>query len=332
MIDKQPSLGVVGGGYWGKNLVRVFSELGILKAICDSDAAKRDDYTNHYPGIAVYEHYEAMLQEEKLQGVVIAAPAIEHYRMTRLALEAGRDVLVEKPLALQMEQGEELANLAKRKGLVLMVGHILEYHPAVRELVRLIKKGELGEIRYIYSNRLNLGRFRTEENILWSFAPHDIAVIIRLLDEVPAAVSAVGRAYLNRGIADVTVTNLFFKGEVGAHIFVSWLNPFKEQKLVVVGAEKMALFDDLAADKLLLFHHRVDLSGLHPVAQRAEAQKITIDSDEPLKLEGRHFLECIEKRAEPLTGPRSGLNVLRVLTAAQQSLDQKGQIVSLHEL
>lgn len=329
MRDKQPSVGVVGGGYWGKNLVRVFNELGVLGAICDSDSVKQHEYAQSYPGVEILADYEKLLGRKNIQGIAIAVPAAEHYKMTKLALQAGKDVLVEKPLALQVNQGQELVNLAREKDLVLMVGHILEYHPAVTSLAQLIKKGELGQIRYIYSNRLNLGKVRREENVLWSFAPHDISVIIRLLGEKPVALSSFGREYLNKGVADVTVTNMVFPDGVGAHIFVSWLNPFKEQKLAVVGSEKMAVFDDLAEDKLVLYRHRVDVNDAATVVEKAGGEKVAVPAAEPLKLECKHFLECMEERKEALTGPKNALEVLQVLAAAQQSMEMTGKMVYL---
>ncbi len=211
-----------------------------------------------------------MLEKEEVKGVVIATPAVQHYQMAKMALLAGKDVFVEKPLALTVEEGEELIALAKNQQKILMVGHILEYHPAVLKLKDLIANGSLGKIQYIYSNRLNLGKFRTEENILWSFAPHDISVIIFLLGETPIEVAAQGGAYLNSEIADVTITNLSFANGVKAHIFVSWLHPYKEQKLIVVGSDKMAVFDDVAKDKLLLYNHKVNWIERQPIPKKED--------------------------------------------------------------
>ena len=307
---------VVGGGYWGKNLVRNFAELGSLYQVCDNSASVRESFMNQYPGVTTTDNYSQVLENPDINAVVIATPAALHYEMTKLALKAGKDVLVEKPLALEVKEGKELAALAAEKKKVLMVGHILEYHPAVKKLVELVRTGHLGKIHYIYSNRLNLGKFRTEENILWSFAPHDISVILRILNEVPHSVSANGGEYLSKGIADVTITNLLFNSGVKAHIFVSWLHPFKEQKLVVVGSEKMAVFDDVAEDKLLLYPHKVNWLGRLPVAEKVEAEVIALPDAEPLKEECKHFLQCVAERTEPLTGSNNAINVLSVLSAS----------------
>lgn len=315
-----PKVAVIGGGYWGKNLVRNFAGLGSLYAVCDTDITKLNKYAQLYPGINITGEYNEILKDPRISGIAIATPAVEHYPMVKAALESGKDVLVEKPLALDLVQGRNLAALAAEQSRVLMVGHVLEYHPAVQELVSLVKRGCLGQIYYVYSNRLNLGKFRTEENILWSFAPHDISVIIRILGELPSEVISFGGAYINQNIADVTITDLYFSSGVKGHIFVSWLHPFKEQKLVVVGSEKMAVFDDLAQDKLTIYPHKVNWVERLPVAARGEAEIINVSNEEPLKRECMHFLECIYTREEPLTGIHNALSVLKVLSASQESL------------
>ncbi len=326
---KDVNIAVIGGGYWGKNLVRNFAELGALRAVCDTDPAKLEEYARLYPGVTVTARYDDILGDQTIAGVAIATPAVDHYRMVKAAIGAGKDVLVEKPLALTLAQGSELAALAAAQGRVLMVGHVLEYHPAVQELVALVRRGYLGRIHYIYSNRLNLGKFRTEENILWSFAPHDISVIIRLMGELPVEVVSSGGAYLNRDIVDVTVTNLTFAGGTRGHIFVSWLHPFKEQKLVVVGSDKMAVFDDLSTEKLIVYPHKVNWVDHCPVAARAEAEVIKVPAEEPLKRECAHFLDCIRTRNEPLTGAQSALAVLTVLDASQRSLSANSKKIVL---
>jgi UDP-2-acetamido-3-amino-2,3-dideoxy-glucuronate N-acetyltransferase len=234
---------------------------------------------------------------------------------------AGKDVLVEKPLCLSIEEGKELVAIAREKQRILMVGHLLWYHPAVRKLKELIDEGELGRIQYIYSNRLNLGKIRREENILWSFAPHDISVILGLLGEMPDAVTAQGGNYLHDKIADVTVSLLSFSSGVKAHIFVSWLHPYKEQKLIVVGDRQMAVFDDLESEsKLVLYPHSIRWKNHQPVPDRAEKRLVRLDLLEPLQAECLHFLECIKTRRSPRTDGVEGLRVLTVLQQCQQAL------------
>jgi UDP-2-acetamido-3-amino-2,3-dideoxy-glucuronate N-acetyltransferase len=244
--------------------------------------------------------------------------------MAKAALEAGKDVLVEKPLAIDVKQGEDLVELAAANRRILMVGHILRYHPAILKLQELIREGALGQINYLYSNRLNIGKIRTEENILWSFAPHDISVMLSLLNEMPNRVSCQGNAYLNRHIFDVTMSQFEFPSGVQAHIFVSWLHPVKEQRLVVVGSEKMAVFDDTAEHKLILYPHKVEWRNRVPTAVKAKGEIVDLDNREPLRAECQHFLDCVESRTSPLTDGAEGLRVLRVLDACQRSLLSEG--------
>jgi len=323
---------VVGTGYWGKNLVRNFRELDALYGICDLNENNLKKIKNDYPGIKIFSNFIEVLNDDEVDAVVIAVPAELHYQLTKEALMAGKDVFCEKPLALRVEEGKDLVKLARENKRILMVGHLLEYHPAVLRLKELVDKGELGKVNYIYSSRLNLGKIRREENILWSFAPHDISVILLLLNEMPVNVSAHGGNYLHREIADITVTNLSFKSEVRAHIFVSWLHPYKEQKLIVIGDKKMAVFDDTAKeDKLLLYPHKIDWVDRIPVPQKENAEVISFEMKEPLKEECRHFLECIATRAIPRTNGDNGVRVLEVLTAAQTSLEKGGHLINLHD-
>jgi UDP-2-acetamido-3-amino-2,3-dideoxy-glucuronate N-acetyltransferase len=317
---------VIGSGYWGRNLVRNFHDLGALAAVCDSNAVVAQAVQTQYPACRLLTNYSEVLQDQALSAVAIATPAETHGTMVREALLAGKDVFVEKPLCLSVKTGEELVALAKDKGRILMVGHLLWYHPAVLKLRDLIRQGELGRIQYIYSNRLNLGKIRREENILWSFAPHDISVMLGLLDEMPSAVQAQGGNYLHRQIADVTVSLLSFSSGVKAHIFVSWLHPYKEQKLVVVGDRKMAMFDDMEKkDKLLLYPHSIDWKNNIPVANKADAQPVPVEMEEPLRAECLHFLECIRTRNRPRTDGEEGLRVLSVLQQCQQALEAEPQ-------
>jgi len=324
-----PGVGVVGCGYWGRNLVRNFHELGALSAVCDVSEANLVEMQRHY-GVATVTSFASLLSKSEIQAVVIAAPAAKHYDLAKEALLAGKDVFVEKPLALHVDEGAELVELARENSRILMVGHLLHYHPAITSLRKMIRDGELGRIEYISSSRLNLGKLRTEEDILWSFAPHDISAILHLLDENPVGASAQGASYLNHPISDVTLTILDFNSGVKAHVFVSWLHPFKEQKLVIVGDRKMAVFDDAnTSNKLVVYPHRIDWLNRVPVARRAEGQAIELEKVEPLRVECLHFLECVRDRAQPQTDGENGLRVLRVLHAASQSIKQHGERVSL---
>ena len=236
---------VVGAGYWGKNLVRNFNSLGALGVICDSRKELLGSFSENHTDVLLTDSFQEVLKSDAVPAVAIATPAETHYRMVKESLLADKHVFVEKPLALKEQEGISLHELAKERGKVLMVGHLLQYHPAVVKLKQLVSEGDLGRIQYIYSNRLNLGKIRREENILWSFAPHDISVILSITDEMPEHVISSGANYLHQEVADVTLSSLSFSSGIRAHIFVSWLHPYKEQKLVVVGDRKMAVFDDL---------------------------------------------------------------------------------------
>ena len=322
---------VVGAGYWGKNLVRNYHALGALESVCDADDKTLDRVRKEY-SVATTKDYDAILGDSAVDAVAIAVPAALHFDLTKRALQAGKHVFVEKPLALNAREGRELLNLADNQGLVLMVGHILEYHPAIIELNRLVQEGELGKIRYIYSSRLNLGKLRTEENILWSFAPHDISVILGILGELPTHAASKGGCYLNPPIVDTTLSTLEFPSGVQAHIFVSWLHPFKEQRLCVIGSEKMAVFDDLeSVKKLVVYAHRINWLERKPVAERDGGQVIPVPKEEPLLNECEHFLESVETNGTPRTSGKSALHVLEVLDACGRSLNQNGARVPLIE-
>lgn len=310
----------IGCGYWGKNLVRNFAELGALAAVCDPDRdAARQLASRHDTRVA---ELAAVLGDSAITAVAIAAPAALHAELTTRALEAGKHVFVEKPLALTVAEAEQLCVLAERRDRRLMVGHLLQYHPAFIKLRELVRDGTLGRLEYISSTRLNLGKVRREEDILWSFAPHDLSMILSLVGQEPSAVAAQGGYYLHKTIADVTTTLLAFPGGEQAHVFVSWLHPFKEQKLVVIGDRAMAVFDDGQAwsRKLLLYPHKIEWRETVPVPQKAEADPVPVDKGEPLNLECRHFLDCIALGSKPRTDGSEGLRVLRVLTRASDAL------------
>lgn len=321
------TIGIIGIGYWGKNLVRVFYKIGVLKIICDSDKKILIKRKKEYLNLKTTTNFSELLRDKEIRGIVIATPAATHYKLTKRALLAGKDVFVEKPLALKITEGEELVSLAKKKKQILMVGHLLLYHPAVVRLIMLAKTGMLGEIYYIWSNRLNFGKMRREENVLWSFAPHDISIIINILG-MPKTVRALGQTYLQKNIPDTTLSFLEFDKKETAHIFVSWLNPFKEQRLSVIGSRAMAVFDDQAKDELIMYRHKVKFQknkNIETLKVKGKVIKVSGGTTVPLLEEARHFLECITKRKNPKTDGLEALNVLRVLEACQKSLNKNGK-------
>jgi UDP-2-acetamido-3-amino-2,3-dideoxy-glucuronate N-acetyltransferase len=326
-------IAVVGSGYWGKNLIRNFYQLNALDLICDNNETTLLEFQKQYPDIDTSLDYSDVLSREDISGVVIAAPATVHYQLAREALLVGKHVYVEKPLTLVEKEGEELIALARNNKLVLMVGHLLQYHPVFAYLKKMTQKGKLGRINYIYSNRLSLGKIRREENVMWSFAPHDISMILSLANEKPISVSATGVHCLHNKIPDMTTTHLEFLSGLRAHIFVSWLHPIKEQKLVIIGDKKMAVFDDTKPweDKLLVYTLEIKQDNGVPTPKKSEAERADINQCEPLHEECRHFLECVTNNSQPITDGQEGLEVLKVLNASQKSLDRNGHKIRLNE-
>ncbi|HYE01193.1 MAG TPA: Gfo/Idh/MocA family oxidoreductase [Alphaproteobacteria bacterium] len=323
-----PRVAVFGCGYWGKNLIRNFAELGALEAVSDADPARAAEFGSRHGVRALTA--EAALADPAVDGVVIAAPAELHAGLAQRALRAGKHVFVEKPLALRLADAAETIAVARAAGRVLMVGHLLQYHPAFLALKDLVAAGRLGRLQYIYSNRLNLGKFRREENVFWSFAPHDLSMILALAGGLPDRVETVAARYLHGEVADVTTTHLAFADGLRAHVFVSWLHPFKEQKLVVVGDAGMAVFDDGQpwGSKLVLYPHKVVWQNGAPEPAKADAEPVALPEAEPLRLECRHFLDCMAEGRAPRTDGEEGLRVLQVLDAAERAA-RAGAAVSL---
>jgi UDP-2-acetamido-3-amino-2,3-dideoxy-glucuronate N-acetyltransferase len=331
VISNVPPIALVGCGYWGKNLCRNFYGLGALSTVVDATENGKVTARSLAPNAIISENFDDILGDDQIQGIALATPAETHADLAIQAMRAGKDVFVEKPMALSIHDAEAMQKVANESGRILMVGHLLEYHPAVLKLRELIDSGELGKINYVYSNRLNFGKVRTEENALWSFAPHDLAVILRLLGQSPIEVSAIGGAYLTHDVADVTVSNLLFSDNSRAHIFVSWLHPYKEQRLVVVGDKKMAIFNDVnpLGEKLHIYPQSVQFDGKIPFLKKEDAEFIEHVDTEPLREECAHFLDCIRTRNTPLTDSKSGIEVLKVLNACQKSIGQNGIPFSL---
>lgn len=324
---------VAGCGHWGKNLVRNFHQLGRLAGLCDADAKRAGALAAQYSGTCVYPAFEDVLNDPEIDAVAIATPAEQHAPMAIAALNAGKEVFVEKPLALTAEDGRAMLEASKRQERLLVVGHLLIHHPAVKAIQQLLRAGELGRLEYIYSNRLSMGKVRQEENALWSFAPHDISVILLLIGQMPIEVTAVGGTYLQPNIADVTVSNLLFERGARAHIFVSWLHPYKEQRLVVIGSKKMAVFEDSRpTDKLMLFDKEVAWKDGQIEVAQPKGVPVPYPAEEPLRSECAHFIECIETGRESLTPGEDGVRVLEVLEACQRSLSLNGQPVRFNSM
>lgn len=313
---------VVGAGYWGRNLVRDFHSLGAAKFVLDENPNQVTKMLADHPGLAAAESFDRVLKDSEVAGIVLATPAETHYRLTRLALLAGKHVLVEKPLALNLAEGRELACLAREKGLVLMVDHLLRNHPAYCKLEELTRGGDLGRIFHVHSRRRSFGKFRTEEDVLWSFGPHDISMILGLMGKMPESVSASGGSWVTPGLADEVEAGLFFSNGTTARISLSWFSPVKEHCLTVVGSEKMAVFDDTLPwpEKLKLYQRRIAWPEQRPTAESGPAEAIAVEEGSPLTRQCRDFLAAMAGGPPPVTSGDEGLGVLTVLSGLTASL------------
>jgi len=333
-------VGLVGAGAWGRNLVRVFHQIRDveLACCCDADPKRREEIAGNYPGTRLTERFDDITADPGIDAIVIASSAVTHYPFAKAALEAGKHVYVEKPLALSSAHAKELASLAETRKLKLMVGHLLLYHPAVNYLKKLVNSEDLGDVFYIYSQRVNLGRIRKDENALWSFAPHDISVILHLLGQSPVSVSARGESYLQEGVEDVVFVNMKFADHKMAQLQVSWLDPHKVRKITIVGSKKMVVFDDVeSTEKLKIFDKGV--SGGSGVSYDSYGDSITlrfgdisiphISMSEPLRTECQHFVDCILQDKRPLTDGADGVRVVQILESAQRSMQRDGEPVLL---
>lgn len=326
-------IAVIGTGSWGRHLVRNFYDLGVLYACCDVDKKKLESAKKMFNVPKLTSDFNDIVSDPAIDGVVIAAPAVDHYRLAKAALEAGKAVYVEKPMTLHEVDGKELVDIAEKKKLVLMVGHLMLYHPALRQIKSYIDKGELGDIFYAYSMRVNLGTVRKDENSLWSFAPHDISMFLYLFGSPVENVSARGQAYLQKDIEDVVFLSMYFRNNKMAQAQISWLDPRRERKLTIVGSKKMLVFDDVeSAEKIKIYDKGIDKAekadfysyGEYLTLRNGDIWLPAVDMGEPLKAECRHFLDCVKEKKQPFTDGRNGLEVVKILEKAQESLRQGG--------
>ncbi len=332
------NIGFAGFGYWGKNLLRAFKSLPecCVPVICDTSGNSLTRAAKLYPDMETTEDYERLLEDKLLDAVVFATPSSTHYIMSKAALLAGKHVFVEKPITLDISEAKELVNIAAEKNRILMVGHLLLYHPCVRYLRQIIENKELGKIYYIYTKRVNLGKVRTDENALWSFGPHDISIALYLLDDIPVNVSARGESYLQKDIEDIVFLSLQFENKMMFHIHLSWLDPHKVRRTTVVGSKSMAVFDDMEArEKIRIYDRGINVPGEYDSygdylsLREGEIRSPYVKMEEPLSLEAQHFIDCIKNNTKPLTDGCNGLAVLRVIDAAQRSLKMSGTPVEL---
>ena len=328
-------VGVVGLGYWGPKLARNFDQLpgAELAWVCDGSQEALDRWAPRFPGVRGATDVAELLADETLDAIVVATPVPTHSDVALQVLEAGKHCFVEKPLAQSAAEAEQVAAAAESAGKVLMVGHLLEYHPGVSKLKEIAEAGELGDIHYIYGNRLNLGKLRADENALWSLGAHDVSVVLALVGEEPSEVSAVGESYMQPGIEDVVFCFLRFPSGVSAHLHLSWLDPHKERRFTVVGSKRMATFDDMSLERKIEIYDKgfdQDFSSYGEyIARSGDIHSPRISNEEPLRIECRHFVECIAEGRQPLSGPQSGVRVVRVLEALQESLAQTSRAATV---
>ena len=336
--SRKIELGVVGVGGWGKNLVRNYylSPGAGLRWICDLDEDKLKDVQRQFPARQTTREFDDLLNDDRLDAIVVATTAPSHFELCKAAMLAGKDVYVEKPFVLSISDANELIRLADEHRRILMVGHLLEYHPVVNKIKQLIADGELGDIHYIYSQRLNLGTVRGDENAMWNFAPHDISVILDLLGRTPSDVSARGQCYLQAGIHDVVFMSLNFDGKAMGHVHVSWLDPHKTRKITIVGSQRMAVFDDLEPNEKLKIYDKgakvnmnYDRFAEYVGLRFGDITIPYIRASEPLQIECEHFLTCVKERQQPRSDGRDGLRVVQVLAAGDRSLQLNGEPVKL---
>lgn len=329
MGDKRALIrvGVVGLGYWGPNLARNFAAIDgcELAWLCDESAPVREKLAGAFPGVRSSGELEELLGDPSLDAVVLATPVPTHAELAVRVLGAGKHCFVEKPLATTVADAQRAVNAAEEAGRILMVGHLLEYHPAVTRLKRLVDEGELGSLYYVYGNRVNLGKLRAEENALWSLGAHDVSVVLHLVGEEPIECSAHGECYVRDGVQDVVFCYLRFPSGQVAHLHLSWLDPHKERRITVVGSKRMATFDDMRTEGKLTVYDKgfdEDASSWGEYITRAgESFSPRLANAEPLRLECEHFVECIRTGTTPRSDGRSGLRVVRVLEALQRSLE-----------
>ena len=312
-------IAVIGCGYWGKNLVKNFSELGALSSICDPNTMIVEQYSKQYN--IKKNSFTKIINNPNIKGVVLAVPAHLHASMAIEAMKKGKHLFVEKPLAMSEVEVVSMIATAKKNKVRLMVGHLLQYHPIFKTIKEYVRAGKIGEINYIYSNRLSFGKVRTKEDVIWSFAPHDISMILSLTGQEPEYISTNATSILQKNLADAATIHLQFKSGLQSHISVSWLHPYKEHKLVIVGQSAMLVFDDTKPwhEKMALYPFKVVSSKNLINLQNTNVQYVKVNEEEPLKNECRHFIDVVEKDIQPLTDGAEGLRVLKVLSAASRS-------------
>ncbi len=314
---------VVGGGYWGKNHIKTLNELGALGGVVDSNKETLSNYSNIYPNLNLYSSIYDALSKGDFSGFIIATPPKSHFELAKIIISAGKSLLVEKPLTLDLLEAEEMVKLSKKYKVNLMVGHLLLFHPAIIKIKEIIKKGQIGDLKYIYSNRANFGKVRTEENVFWSLAPHDISIFQYLIESFPNEISANGSTFIQKGIFDSTITYLKYPKNISGHIFSSWIHPFKEHRLVLIGSEGMITFTDSDNNSpLLLYQNKIDIHNGIPNEIKGNCKEINYDKDMPLKKELEYFISHLNDRDIKKANANHALEVTKIMVKVSNDLER----------
>jgi predicted dehydrogenase len=339
------NLGIIGCGHWGINLIRNFLQTDkcTLRTVCESSSERRDYVKELYEDVNIISDHRDLLEDNKIDAVVISTPPSSHYDIAKSFLLAGKHTFVEKPLSLNYANACELVELADSKKRVLMAGHTVIYNDAIKMVKDIINSGEIGEIYYIYASRLNLGKVKSDINVMWNLAPHDVSVILYLLERKPISVSAKGLSYIQNNIDDVVYLNITFEDNINAQIHLSWLDPSKKREITIVGSKKMLVYDDISDERIKIYDKGIDIQnkdeflgeyrnfGEYQLIQRAGEVVIPkVNLNEPLRNECQHFIDCIIENKEPLTSGRSALDVVKILETADRSIADSGREILIN--
>lgn len=331
MASTKRTAALVGVGRWGKNILRSLYELGVLKLVVDNSTETLAQVQQQYVDLDLENNISVALEDQSIEHLFIVTPPFTHYELAKQALEAGKHVFVEKPLCMSSKEAKELVSIAKNKKRILMVGHLLNYHPVVDTMCQQVEKGKLGELLYIHASRCNLGDIRFEENAMWNFSPHDFSIVCRLFNEKPTAIQSTGHGYVNDHVEDLSMTTMFFKNGSKAYVYASWLHPFKEQKMIVVGRQGMFVFDDTKPweEKLSYYNEPVNFHHETPHTIKRAPEYIQVEFQEPLKEECRHFIDCANKGKQPVSNGTEGALILQICEASEKSQRNQGELVKL---
>ena len=319
----RPRVCVVGAGYWGKNHIRTLKDLNALGAIVEPNLDNLKSIISKYPDVKIFKSIDDALEDPNLNAYTIATPAETHFEIAKKIISSKKNILIEKPFTLNIKDAKDLVHLSNTNSTTLMVGHLMLFHPAIIKIKSMIDEGKIGKVQYLYSNRLNYGKVRTEEDAFWSLAPHDISIFQYITNEFPSEILAHGSKILQKRICDSTITKLKYKNGIEGHIFVSWLHPFKEHRLVIIGSEAMITFEDSVEEKpLKLFSKRYEMAGANPIKHDGPVEAIEYNMREPLREELAYFLALKNGKNPHIADGKHALDVIKILVEASNQLEK----------